>query len=127
EARVPLADFSLEGSARAELRTPRRRAQRDGASFEVLPPPALPAVLPKLQAVSDAWLEDKAAAEKSFSVGAFSQAYIGNFPVAVVRCGGERVAFASLWIAGTGEEIAVDLMRFGPDAPRGAMDYLFVE
>ena len=27
----------------------------------------------------------------------------------------------------TGEEIAVDLMRFGADAPRGAMDFLFVE
>jgi phosphatidylglycerol lysyltransferase len=37
------------------------------------------------------------------------------------------VAFASLWAAANGEEIAVDLMRFGPDAPRGAMDYLFVE
>jgi phosphatidylglycerol lysyltransferase len=127
EARVWLPDFSLEGSARAELRTQRRRAERDGASFEVLQPQQLPAVLPKLQAVSDAWLEDKAVAEKSFSVGAFSQDYIANFPVAVVRCGEDLVAFASLWIAGTGEEIAVDLMRFGPDAPRGAMDFLFVE
>jgi phosphatidylglycerol lysyltransferase len=127
EARVWLPDFSLEGSARAELRTQRRRAERDGASFEVLQPLQLPAVLPKLQAVSDAWLDDKAVAEKSFSVGAFSQDYIANFPVAVVRCGEELVAFASLWIAGTGEEIAVDLMRFGPDAPRGAMDFLFVE
>ncbi|MFI4865582.1 MAG: bifunctional lysylphosphatidylglycerol flippase/synthetase MprF [Steroidobacterales bacterium] len=127
EARVWLPDFSLEGSARAELRTQRRRAERDGASFEVLQPQQLPAVLPKLQAVSDAWLEDKAVAEKSFSVGAFSQGYIANFPVAVVRCGEDLVAFASLWIAGTGEEIAVDLMRFGPDAPRGAMDFLFVE
>ena len=35
EARVSLADFSLEGSARAELRTQRRRAERDGATFEV--------------------------------------------------------------------------------------------
>lgn len=127
EARVSLPDFSLEGSARAELRTQRRRAERDGASFEVLQPQQLPALLPKLQAVSDAWLEDKAVAEKCFSVGAFSQDYIANFPVAVVRCGEDLVAFASLWIAGTGEEIAVDLMRFGPDAPRGAMDYLFVE
>jgi phosphatidylglycerol lysyltransferase len=127
EARVPLAGFSLEGSARAELRTQRRRAERDGATFEVLLPAQLPPVLPKLQAVSDAWLADKAAAEKSFSVGAFSQPYVSNFPVAVVRCAQEVVAFASLWVAGTGEEIAVDLMRFGPDAPRGAMDFLFVE
>jgi phosphatidylglycerol lysyltransferase len=127
EARVSLADFALEGSARAELRTQRRRAERDGATFEVLQPGQLPALLPKLQAISDAWLADKAAAEKGFSVGAFSQQYIANFPVAVVRCGPELVAFASLWVAGTGEEIAVDLMRFGPDAPRGAMDFLFVE
>jgi len=127
EARVALSDFALEGSARAELRTQRRRAERDGASFEVLQPQQVPALLPKLQAVSDAWLADKAVAEKGFSVGSFSPEYISNFPVAVVRCGQELVAFASLWVAGTGEEIAVDLMRFGPDAPRGAMDFLFVE
>jgi phosphatidylglycerol lysyltransferase len=127
EARVSLADFSLDGSARAELRTQRRRAERDGATFEVLQPQQVPNMLPKLQAVSNAWLEDKAVAEKSFSVGAFSPGYVANFPVAVVRCGAEVVAFASLWVAGTGDEIAVDLMRFGPDAPRGAMDFLFVE
>jgi phosphatidylglycerol lysyltransferase len=127
EARVRLTDFSLEGSARAELRTQRRRAQRDGASFQVLWPHELPPMLPKLRAVSDSWLQDKAVAEKSFSVGAFSEGYISHFPVAVVSCANEPVAFASLWISGDREEIAVDLMRFGPDAPRGAMDFLFVE
>ncbi len=127
EARVSLADFSLEGSARAELRTQRRRAERDGATFEVVRPEQLPPLMPKLRTVSDAWLEDKAAAEKGFSVGAFSESYVSNFPVAVVRTGADPVAFASLWIAGTGEEIAVDLMRFGPDAPRAVMDFLFVE
>ena len=40
EARVRLTDFSLEGSARAELRTQRRRAEKDGATFEVLQPDA---------------------------------------------------------------------------------------
>jgi phosphatidylglycerol lysyltransferase len=127
EARVALPDFSLEGSARAELRTQRRRAERDGAKFEVVPPEALTPLLPKLRAISTQWLEDKAVAEKGFSVGAFSEEYIGNFPVAVVRVEEDPVAFASLWIAGTGDELAVDLMRFGPDAPRGAMDFLFVE
>jgi phosphatidylglycerol lysyltransferase len=127
EARVRLDDFSLEGSARAELRTQRRRAERDGATFEIVQPAALAPLLPRLAAISDAWLHDKAAAEKSFSVGAFSPAYVANFPVALVRCEGDPVAFATLWIAGTGEEMAVDLMRFGPDAPRGAMDFLFVE
>jgi len=127
EARVSLVDFSLEGSARAELRTQRRRAQRDGASFQVLSPQQLPLLLPKLRAVSDAWLREKAVAEKSFSVGAFSEDYISQFQVAVVSCADEPVAFASLWVSGDREEVAVDLMRFGPDAPRGAMDFLFVE
>ena len=66
-------------------------------------------------------------AEKSFSVGAFNEGYISHFPVAVVSCANEPVAFASLWVSGNGEEIAVDLMRFDADAPRGAMDFLFVE
>ena len=127
EARVALSDFSLEGSARAELRTQRRRAERDGASFEVVAGQDLEALLPKLQAISAAWLEDKAAAEKGFSVGAFAPAYVRNFPTALVRAEGEPVAFATLWEAGNHQELAVDLMRFGPDAPRGAMDFLFVE
>ena len=42
EARVPLANFSLEGSIRAELRTARRRGERDRATFEVVPPPQVP-------------------------------------------------------------------------------------
>jgi len=127
EARVRLTDFSLEGSARAELRTQRRRAERDGASFQVLSPEQLPSLLPKLRAISDSWLEEKAVAEKCFSVGAFDESYICQFPIAVVICASEPVAFASLWVSGNGEEIAVDLMRFGADAPRGAMDFLFVE
>ena len=127
EARVPLTDFSLEGSARAELRTQRRRAERDGATFAVVAAADVGPLLPRLKGISDAWLEEKAAAEKSFSVGAFSNEYVSQFPVALVRCEGEPVAFATLWAAGDGEELAVDLMRFGPDAPRGAMDYLFVE
>jgi phosphatidylglycerol lysyltransferase len=127
EARVPLEDFQLEGSARADLRQARRRAQRDGASFQVLAPAAVPPLLPRLREVSDAWLADKATAEKAFSLGAFSERYIAEFPVAIVRSEGEIVAFANLWTTGTHEELSVDLMRFCQDAPRGAMDYLFIE
>ncbi|MBS0375673.1 MAG: bifunctional lysylphosphatidylglycerol flippase/synthetase MprF [Proteobacteria bacterium] len=127
EARVPLADFGLEGSQRADLRQSRRRAQRDGASFEVLTPEAVAPLLPRLRLVSDAWLADKATAEKGFSLGAFSERYIAEFPVAVVRAEGDVVAFANLWPSGGHEELSIDLMRFHPEAPRGAMDYLFIE
>jgi len=127
EARVPLEEFSLEGAARAELRQAHRRAQRDGATFEVLPPQGTAALMPALQRISAAWLASKSTGEKRFSVGAFSPQYLRQFPVAVVRCAEAPAAFANLWTTGTRAELSVDLMRFGPDAPRGAMDYLFIE
>lgn len=127
EARVPLQSFGLEGSARADLRQARRRAERDGASFEVIDAAALEAMMPALRRISDAWLEEKATGEKGFSIGAFREDYIRRFPVAIVRCEGQPVAFANLWTTGTKEELSVDLMRFSADAPRSAMDYLFIE
>jgi phosphatidylglycerol lysyltransferase len=127
EARVPLEDFSLEGSSRGESRQDHRRALRDGASFEIVPAASVAALLPSLRRVSDAWLEDKATAEKHFSVGAFVPEYLQQFDIAVVRRAGEIVAFANLWTVGGKRELSVDLMRFGPDAPRNAMDFLFVE
>ena len=127
EARVPLANFGLEGSARADLRQAHRRAERDGASFEVVPPERLGEILPTLRQLSDSWLSSKSTSEKRFSVGAFSPEYLRHFPIALVYCEGAPAAFANLWTTGTKEELSVDLMRFGPEAPRGAMDYLFIE
>jgi phosphatidylglycerol lysyltransferase len=127
EARVPLANFGLEGSARADLRQAHRRAERDGASFEVIPAERLDEILPTLRQLSDSWLTSKSTSEKRFSVGAFSPEYLRYFPTALVYCEGMPAAFANLWTTGTKEELSVDLMRFGPDAPRGAMDYLFIE
>jgi phosphatidylglycerol lysyltransferase len=127
EARVPLADFSLEGSARADLRQAHRRAERDGASFEVLSPAEWQELFPTLEKISNSWLSSKSTSEKRFSIGSFSADYLGNFPMALVRSEGSPTAFANLWSTGTKEELSVDLMRFGNDAPRGAMDYLFIE
>ena len=45
----------------------------------------------------------------------------------MIRAEGEVVAFANLWPTACREELSIDLMRFAPDAPRGAMDYLFIE
>ena len=127
EARVPLATFDLEGSARASLRQDRRRAERDGAAFDIVPSDNVREMLPQLRAVSDTWLQDKATGEKGFSVGFFDSDYLVRFPVAVVRAEGSIVAFANIWTGANREEISVDLMRFVPDAPRSTMEYLFIE
>ena len=127
EARVFLTDFSLEGKERGALRQSHRRAQRDGAEFQVILKDGVDELMPKLKEISDEWLTDKATAEKGFSVGAFSHTYLRRFPIALVRCDGHPVAFANIWASADKEELSVDLMRFGGDAPRSVMDYLFVE
>ncbi|HXS27999.1 MAG TPA: bifunctional lysylphosphatidylglycerol flippase/synthetase MprF [Steroidobacteraceae bacterium] len=127
EARVPLGRFSLDGGRCAELRLARQRAERDRASFELVPREEVAALLPVLETISEEWLAANAAAEKRFTAGAFSEAYIRRFPVGLVRRDGAPVAFANLWITSRRIECAVDLMRFGPDAPAAAMDYLLLE
>jgi phosphatidylglycerol lysyltransferase len=127
EARVPLREFSLDGSARSELRQDHRRAARDGAGFEVVPAAAVPGLMDELKVISDSWLTAKSTGEKRFSIGSFSPEYLSNFDLALVRRGGKVTAFANLWAAGTKRELSVDLMRFGTDAPRSAMDFLFAE
>lgn len=126
-ARIALAEFSLEGPRRGDLRTARSRAQRDGATFEVLPAEAVEGHLPVLKAVSDDWLAHKRVAEKSFSVGRFSPSYLRRLPCAVVRRDDQIVAFANLLPGGGLQELSVDLMRYGAAAPKGVMDYLFAE
>ncbi len=96
-------------------------------SFEILPPAAIEELLPSLRRISDSWLASKATGEKRFSIGYFSPRYLRNFPLAIVRAGGVPAAFANLWTTDTRAELAVDLMRFAPEAPPGTMDYLFLE
>jgi phosphatidylglycerol lysyltransferase len=127
QARVPLEQFALSGPDRAGLRHNVRRARRAGLSFEIRMPPAPRALLMQLRAVSDAWLTAHATAERGFSVGAFAPRYLRRFPLAVVRRAGEPIAFANLWPAGDRREIAFDLIRFAPAAPRGTMSYLLTE
>ncbi len=125
-AQVPLPAFTLEGSRRANLRQAVNRAEREGLQFEVIERAQVPAALPALRAVSDAWLNEHATQEKRFSLGAYDEAYIARQAVAVVRRAGAIVAFATLLCPPLHDEASIDLMRHLPDCPNGTMDFLFV-
>lgn len=128
EARVPLPGFGLEGSARKGLRQTHRRVEKDGASFALVPAEEVPALLPDLRRVSDAWLAEKNTREKGFSLGFFSEDYLRRTPVAVARRDGRIVAFANVLLGADREELSIDLMRYEPaTAPASVMDYLFLE
>ena len=126
-ARVALPTFSLDGSSRARFRNWRNACERAGCVVDVLPPGGSDGVIADLRRVSDEWLAAKRAREKRFSLGAFSPEYLRHFPIAVVRQHGHVVAFASLFMTGTRDELTVDLMRYGASAPPNVMTYLFVQ
>ena len=127
QARVPLPAFSLTDPSRAALRQAHRRVRGAGLSFEILPGSHAEPLMPALERISEAWLARQSTGERRFSVGFFSHRYLRRFPLAIVRHGVRPVAFANLWVTGTRAELAVDLMRFGPDAPSGIIDYLLIE
>lgn len=125
EAHVDLAGFTLAGPRGKDWRNALRRADAAGLSFGVIAPEQVPAIMPQLRAVSEAWLAGKSGSDKRFSLGPFDPAYLERFPCAVVRDGERVIAFANIWVSTAGGEISVDLMRHLPDAPPGTMDMLF--
>ena len=127
EARVSLADFSLEGSTRKNLRRVWRKMVDDGYSFEMVQPAQIPPILAELRAVSDEWIRQKKTREKAFSLGAFADSYVLRYPVGVARRNGRIVAFSNAWLSGGKVEIEADLMRYTADAPPGIMRYVLIE
>lgn len=127
EARVPLATFDLQGSARKDLRQAQHRCQRENCHFELVAVQQIPPLLPQLKQISDAWLAHKHVAEKGFSLGFFDAHYLQHFPCALVYQEGRPIAFASVWCGANQAELSIDLMRYLPDAPAGVMDYLFID
>lgn len=125
EARVDLATFDLTRPSRAGLRQACARVTRAGCRFEVVARSEVESLLPKLAAVSAAWLANKATREKGFSNASFDAEYLKRFPVAVVRNDEAILAFANILAGADKEELSVDLMRHTDSAPNGVMDFLF--
>jgi len=125
EARVDLERFTLDGPRGARFRQLVRRLEKDGGIFRVLPTDEVRRRMDELRAVSDDWLRSRAVAEKGFSLGCFEPDYIARFPAAIVECGQQIEAFATLWPGLLGQEVSTDLMRHHRDAPKSVMEALF--
>ncbi|HBF32123.1 bifunctional lysylphosphatidylglycerol flippase/synthetase MprF [Rhizobium sp.] len=125
-AEVDLSRFDLKGGKWANLRQSGTKAEREGLSFEIIPTEGVAPILEDLRSVSNSWLAEHRAKEKGFSLGAFTDDYILSQPVIVLRFEGKIVAFANVMVTDTKADASIDLMRFSPEAPKGAMDFLFV-
>lgn len=134
EALIKLDTFSLEGGRHSNQRHTLRRIERERFIFRVLTTEEVHSRITELKAVSDAWLIHKKSKEKSFSLGRFSEEYISHMQIAVVEKISdatadthEIVAFANLWLPEPKNEFSIDLMRYKENAPKGVMEYLFLQ
>lgn len=127
EALVPLADFTLDTPQLRSLRRSERAVAKSGVTFRIVPAAAVPVILDELQEISDAWIAAKGHSEKHFSLGRFDRDYMCQFDIALVMAGERIVAFANLWLTQNRREASIDLMRSRVDAPKGSMDFLFVQ
>ncbi|MBN3767963.1 phosphatidylglycerol lysyltransferase domain-containing protein, partial [Burkholderia sp. Ac-20365] len=76
---------------------------------------------------SDAWLEDREAREKSFSVAAFEDDYLAAQHVLMVRQNGAPLAFVTFMTTDLNTDATVGVMRHLPGASPYAMEYLFTQ
>ncbi|WP_296405914.1 phosphatidylglycerol lysyltransferase domain-containing protein, partial [Psychrobacter sp.] len=132
EAIVDLDKYSLQGSKNAKYRQTISRGNKDGLTFEVVPPEQVANILGELKVISDIWLNDKGSVEKGFSLGYFDENYLKHFDCAIIKYNNTIVAFSNIWKSGGLHELSVDLMRYrvvyneeGKEI-KSIMDYLFV-
>ena len=125
EACINLETFGLEGPRRANLRYALKRGERDGLSVEVFGPAEVPALLPVLSEVSDAWLNGRQAREKGFSVATFDADYLAAQFVILARQDKRPVAFATFMTTDLHTEATVGLMRHAAAASPYAMEFVF--
>jgi phosphatidylglycerol lysyltransferase len=127
EAYLDLDQFSISEAKSDAMKLALSRFQSDGYRLQVLRPVEVPAHLPELKSISDAWLHGKRTRERQFSIGSFDAEYLSDFPCAIVtNREGKLIAFANL-LLGPGQEVfSVDLMRYAPDSPSDIVDlFLF--
>jgi phosphatidylglycerol lysyltransferase len=124
---VDVADFSLQGKSKRELRCKVRQLEAMGIHSREFQPPVPDNIITQLKTVSDQWLRIPGRRERSFTLGQFDPDYLRSKPVlVVVDSVGTVLAFINL-ISVDGREITGDLMRRRTDAPNGIMDYLFIK
>jgi phosphatidylglycerol lysyltransferase len=127
EAVVPLMDFELKGKRHEANRYVLNRGERVGLSFEYIEASRWDEVFDEVRAISDAWLAQRKAREKQFSLGMFDAAYVRHFDLAVVRFQGRIVAFVTLLSTASRVEVTTDVMRQLADAPRDAVRFMLLK
>lgn len=127
EAIVDVRRFSIDTSNAKSLRNSASKLERMGYSYEVLQPPFSKNFLRILKSISDEWLAKTKGQEKRFSLGWFHDNYINKYPILVIKkANDDIVSFTNILNGYSKNEISIDMMRRGNEAPNGINDFMFV-
>jgi phosphatidylglycerol lysyltransferase len=124
DTRIELADFSLAGKRRANIRHSVSSARRAGLRMV----PWSAEVASGVGAVSAAWLSTKRGGEMGFTLGRFSTDTLDASTCRVaLDAEGRVVGFVTWRSFDDGRGRVLDLMRRVPDAPNPTIDFLIAE
>jgi phosphatidylglycerol lysyltransferase len=129
ETVLPLAGLTFRGRRWQDVRTALNRAARDGIEAQwhlfAQAPPALAA---QVRAISDTWLAAKGLPELGFTLGGVEQLADEEVRCLLAVDGDGRVHAVTSWLPvhrdGRVVGWTLDLMRRGPDAANGVMEFL---
>ncbi|MGH7924219.1 MAG: bifunctional lysylphosphatidylglycerol flippase/synthetase MprF [Candidatus Binatus sp.] len=127
EACIDLEQFNLEGPERYGLRQALKRGEREGLSFQILPPQRVCQQQEVLSEISESWLATHSAAELRFSVAAFEPRFIAAQSAALACMHGRPQAFVTFMTTDRQSEATVGLMRQVSGAPACTMEFMFTK
>ncbi|MFH4906988.1 MULTISPECIES: bifunctional lysylphosphatidylglycerol flippase/synthetase MprF [Staphylococcus] len=125
EAIIDLSTFTTSGKKKRGLRATLNKLEDLGCNFEMLEPPFSQNIFDELKQISDDWLSGSA--EMQFSVGNFSEHYISQAPIGVIR-DKEKViiGFCTFMPVNDNSTLSIDLIRWKSDASLPLMDSLYL-
>ena len=129
EAVVAIAHFQAEVARNKYFRHINNKFSKQEYRTELLLPPHHPAVLARLRTVSSEWLKRGGRTERGFAMGYFSDDYMQQCPLMIVRdAAGTIQAFLNQLPAAAfdSQEATYDLLRHSNDSPGNINDYLLL-
>lgn len=126
EAVVNIATFTSATTKNKHFRNIGNRFTKAGYQLELLTPPHSAATMAELQTISNDWLTRPGRSERGFVMGSFTESYMQQCQVAVVRdAAGQAQAFCNLVPAAfDADEATYDLLRNRAAAPANVNDFL---
>ncbi len=127
EALVDIRHFNQNVATNKYFRHIRNKFTKQGYSCEMLVPPHSEAVINRLKSITHDWLEVPGKTERGFMMGFFSEAYLQQCRLMVLRDGeGNIQTFLNQVPSFKTGEANFDFLRSSGQAPTNANDFLMI-